>query len=313
MSESILSKAHLHNEEAAYQFVESRVWPKGPVCPHCGGIERVSKMGGKSTRIGLYKCYDCRQPFTVKIGTIFESSHIPMRLWLQAIFLIASSKKGVSSNQLHRTLGITLKSAWFMSHRVREAMRDGGLDTFGAKGGDVEIDETFIGRDFTKKPKGVKKGRGFDHKNKVLSLIDRTSGRSRSIVVDNLKAKTLLPLLQNSISPKARVLTDDAGYYNRLGEYFTAHGFSRHMLGEYVSSDDPTAHTNTVEGFFSIFKRGMKGVYQHCGHNHLNRYLAEFDFRYSNRKALGIEDAERAELLLQGAKGKRLTYRTANQ
>lgn len=316
MSESILSQAHFHNEEAAYTFVESRVWSKGPVCPHCGGVERISKMGGNSTRIGLYKCYDCRKPFTVKIGTIFESSHIPMRLWLQAIFLISSSKKGVSSNQLHRTLGVTLKSAWFMSHRIREAMRDGGLDTFGSKGGSVEVDETFIGRDFTKKPKGVKKGRGYEHKNKVLSLIDRTTGQARSMVIDDLKIKTILPILQANIEREARVLTDEAGQYTNqyasLKLHFRDHGFVKHGLGEYVSREDRTVHTNTVEGFFSIFKRGMKGVYQHCGHNHLNRYLAEFDFRYNNRVKLGVDDEQRAEKLLIGAKGKRLTYQTTH-
>jgi transposase-like protein len=191
-------------------------------------------------------------------------------------------------------------------------MKDGGLDTFGAKGGDVEIDETFIGRDFAKKPKGEKKGRGFEHKNKVLSLIDRKTGRSRSIVIDNLKMTTVLPILHANIAPEARVLTDDAGYYQSLRMHFADHGFTRHMVGEYVSRNDRTVHTNTVEGFFSIFKRGMKGVYQHCAHNHLNRYLAEFDFRYSNRLALGIEDADRANILLQGVKGKRLTYKTAH-
>lgn len=314
MSESYLSQPHFHNEEAAYSFVEARVWPKGPVCPHCGGVERISKMGGKSTRIGTYKCYDCRKPFTVKIGTIFESSHIPMRLWLQAIFLIASSKKGISSNQLHRTLGITLKSAWFMSHRIREAMKEGNLIDFGSNGGDVEVDETFIGHDFNKKPKGVKKGRGYEHKNKVLSLVDRHTGRAKSVVVDNLKIKTLLPIMQAHISDNARVLTDEAAQYtNRyagLEQYFREHRFVRHGIGEYVSFKDKTVHTNTIEGFFSIFKRGMKGVYQHCGHNHLNRYLAEFDFRYNNRVALGVSDQERADKLLRGVVGKRLTYET---
>ena len=147
MGNSILSTPHFHNEKAAYRFVEARVWPKGPVCPHCGRVERIGKMGGNSTRIGTYKCYDCRKPFTVKIGTIFESSHIPLRLWLQAIFLIASSKKGISSNQLHRTLGVTLKSAWFMSHRIRLAMHSGDLTLLGGGGGAVEVDETFIGTD----------------------------------------------------------------------------------------------------------------------------------------------------------------------
>lgn len=310
MAESILSAPYFHNEEAAYEFVEARIWPHGPVCPHCGGVERNRPMGGKSTRIGTYKCYDCRKPFTVKIGTIFEKSHIPMRLWLQAIFLIASSKKGISSNQLHRTLGITLKSAWFMYHRIREAMREGNLPTFGSGGGTVEVDETFIGHDKTIKPKGQKKGRGYNHKNKVLSLVDRSTGRARSMVVDNLKASTLLPILQANIDREARILTDEAGQYVHLRLHFRDHGFVRHGVGEYVSQQDKTKHTNTIEGFFSIFKRGMKGVYQHCGHHHLNRYLAEFDFRYNNRLALGVNDTERADILLRGVTGKRLTYQT---
>ncbi|MHB1951508.1 MAG: IS1595 family transposase [Acidiferrobacteraceae bacterium] len=310
MSESILSAPHFHNEEAAYQFIEARIWPEGPICPHCGSFGHSGKMGGKSTRIGAYKCYDCRKPFTVKVGTIFESSHVPLRLWLQAIFLIASSKKGISANQIHRTLGVTLKTAWFMGHRVREAMREGNLEPFGSNGGAVEVDETFIGHDHTKKPKGVKKGRGYEHKNKVLSLVDRTTGRSKSLVVDNLKAKTLVPILQASIARESRIITDEAGQYKFLGRYFAEHAFIRHGHGEYVSKVDPTIHTNTIEGFFSIFKRGMKGVYQHCGHHHLNRYLAEFDFRYSNRKALGVNDKERADKLLTGVVGKRLTYQT---
>jgi len=310
MSKSILSEPQFHNEEAAYQFVEARIWPNGPVCPHCGCFERISKMSGKSTRIGTYKCYDCRKPFTVKVKTIFESSHVALRLWLQAIFLIASSKKGVSANQLHRTLGVTLKTAWFMGHRIREAMKSDGLEVFGRSGGTVEVDETFIGFDRAKKPKGVKKGRGYDHKNKVLSLIDRSTGHSRSMVVDDLKAKTLIPILQANIAREARIMTDEAHQYFHLRQYFSGHGVVKHMHGEYVSRMDNTVHTNVIEGFFSIFKRGMKGIYQHCGHHHLNRYLAEFDFRYSNRMALGVNDKERADKLLSGVVGKRLTYQT---
>ena len=304
---SILSELQFHNEEAAYKFVESRIWPNGPICPHCGGFERISKMKGESTRIGTYKCYDCRKPFTVKVGTIFESSHVPLRLWLQAIFLIASSKKGVSANQLHRTLGVTLKTAWFMGHRIREAMKAHGLEVFGKGGGTVEVDETFIGHDKTIKPKGMKKGRGYHHKNKVLSLIDRTTGRSRSIVVDDVKAKTLSALIRQHVSKDAKIMTDEAPYYTLVGREFAAHGVVQHQIGEYGRGE---IHTNTIEGFFSIFKRGMKGVYQHCGHHHLDRYLAEFDFRYSNRKALGVNDTERAEKLLSGVVGKRLTYQT---
>jgi len=311
MAASILSAPHFHNEESAYEFVQSRLWPDNkPVCPFCGGYERTGKLSGKSTRIGVHKCYDCRKPFTVKVGTIFEGSHIPLRLWLQGIFLIASSKKGISSNQLHRTLGITLKSAWFMSHRVREAMKTGNLAPFGSGGGIVEVDETYIGHDKTIKPKGQKKGRGFHHKNKVLSLIDRTTGQSQSMVVDNIKTKTLIPILQAKIAPEARVMTDEAGQYVHLRKHFASHGFTRHKSGQYVSREDRSVHTNTIEGFFSVFKRGMRGVYQHCGHHHLHRYLAEFDFRYNNRIRLGVDDVERAEKLLQGVVGKRLTYQT---
>lgn len=307
---SILSAPYFHDEEAAYQYVESKIWPRGPVCPHCGGTERNGKMGGKSTRIGTYKCYDCRQPFTVKIGTIFEKSHIPMRLWLQAIFLIASSKKGISTNQLHRTLGITLKSAWFMTHRIREAMKERGEFPFGGTGGAVEVDETFIGRDYEKKPLGQKRGRGTGHKFKVLSLIDRTTGKARSMVVDDLKAQTLYPILKENIRREAQLMTDEATHYIAIGKLFARHGFTQHGKGEYVKRDDRYVHTNTVEGYFSIFKRGMKGVYQHCGHNHLHRYVREFDFRYNYRKANGYEDADRAEILLRGVIGRRLTYQT---
>jgi transposase-like protein len=310
MADSILSAPHFQDEEAAYAFVESKLWSRGPVCPHCGGVERNKKLEGKSTRIGTYKCYDCRKPFTVKVGTIFEDSHIPMRVWLQAIFLIASSKKGISSNQLHRTLGVTLKSAWFMSHRVREAMKDGDMERFGAMGGAVEADETFVGRDFDKKPWGEKRGRGFAHKYKIVSLIDRQKGLSRSIVVDDLKTQTLYSLLSKNISGAAHLMTDEASQYRVLGKLFEQHSFTNHRRGEYVSRDNPYIHTNTVEGFFSIFKRGMKGIYQHCAHNHLQRYVTEFDFRYNHRKANGWTDEQRAEKLLLGVIGKRLTYRT---
>lgn len=313
MSNSILSQPFFHNEEAAYTFVESKLWANGVVCPHCGVIGRSGKLQGASTRIGVHKCYDCRKPFTVKVGTIFEASHIKLHLWLQAIFLISSSKKGISSNQLHRTLGITLKSAWFMSHRIREAMRDNGLQVFGSGGGTVEVDETFIGNNKAVKAKGQKKGRGYNHKNKVLSLVDRTTGQARAIVIDDMKGTTIIPILEANIAREARVMSDEAPHYGVVGRLFSGgHGYTHHTKGEYVNPVDPTIHTNTIEGFFSVFKRGMKGVYQHCGHNHLNRYLAEFDFRYNNRAALGATDFERAENLLLGVKGKRLTYQTAS-
>jgi transposase-like protein len=306
MAASILSAPHFHNEEAAYRFVEARVWPKGPVCPHCGGVERNSPLSGKSTRIGTYKCYDCRKPFTVKVGTIFESSHIPLRLWLQAIFLIASSKKGISSNQLHRTLGVTLKSAWFMSHRIREAMRPADPPIFGQGGGAVEVDETYIGND---KPR-ESGHRGGHHKRKVLSMIDRATGQAKSMTVERVAAKYLVPILRKNIAPGAHIMTDDAVWYAPLSLAFGKHDSVNHSKYEYVRLSDRNVHTNTVEGFFSIFKRGMKGTYQHCAKHHLNRYLAEFDFRYSNRVKLGVNDTQRAEKLLKGVVGKRLMYQT---
>jgi transposase-like protein len=307
---SILSKPHFHNEEAAYKFVEARVWPDGPYCPHCGTVDQNGKLKGKSTRIGTYKCYACRKPFTVKVGTIFESSHVKLHIWLQAIFLVCASKKGISANQLHRTLGVTLKTAWFMGHRIREAMRGDNLVPFGAGGGAVEVDETFIGHDQSIKPKYQKEGRGYAHKHKVLSLVDRETGQARSMVVDDLKVSTVAPLVLDNLSREARLMTDEASHYIPVGHEFAEHGIVRHGRGEYGRGD---VHTNTIEGYFSIFKRGMKGVYQHCAKRHLHRYLAEFDFRYSQRSALGIEDEGRAEHALRGIIGKRLTYRAADR
>ena len=306
MTDSILSAPYFHNESAAYEFVEKRVWPRGPVCPHCGGVERNHPLAGKSTRIGVYKCYDCRKPFTVKVGTIFESSHVPLRLWLQAIFLVASSKKGISSNQLHRTLGVTLKTAWFMSHRIREAMREGSFVPFGQGGGTVEVDETYIGRD----PKRARPKRGPAQKHKVLSLVDRSTGAARSMVVDNVRAKTLIPILRANIAREATVMTDGASWYRALPLAFAGHEWVDHERGEYVRLANRDVHTNTIEGFFSVFKRGMRGTYQHCAPEHLHRYLAEFDFRYSNRIKLGVDDQQRAEKLLKGVVGKRLKYQT---
>lgn len=304
---SSLSAPHLHDEEAAFAYVEARVWPDGPVCPHCGGVERISKMQGSATRMGLYKCYQCRKQFTVRIGTIFESSHVPLRVWLQAMSLLAASKKGISSNQLHRMLGVTLKTAWFMSHRIREAMRSDDLTPFGGEGGIVEVDETFIGQ-----LKGVPKRRAFHHKMKVLALVDRDSGKARTMVIDNVNAETLMPIVLKNVAREARVMTDEHSGYPSVKDHFAAHGTTSHGRGQYVDLEDRSVHSNTVGGYFSIFKRGMRGVYQFCGENHLHRYLAEFEFRYNNRVALGCNDADRADALLNGIVGKRLTYQTAS-
>lgn len=301
---SVLSKPYFHDEAAAFAYLESVLWPNGPVCPHCFNADpaRIYELKGKTTRLGLKKCADCRRPFTVKVGTVFESAHIPLHKMLQAAFLLSSSKKGISAHQLHRVLEITYKSAWFLAHRIREAMREGKLDVpFGEDGGAVEVDETFIGHD-----KSKKKRRGTDHKHKVLALVERNTGRARSMVIDDLKASTISRLVIENISHEARLMTDEAGYYTRVGRTFAEHGVVQHGVGEYGRGD---IHTNTIEGYFSIFKRGMKGVYQHCGRKHLHRYLAEFDFRYNART---VSDSERAAEALRGVTGKRLMYRDSS-
>jgi transposase-like protein len=309
---SILSAPYFHNEAAAFAKVEATLWPHGPVCHHCGCMGRITSIKPnpeKRVRMGLKKCGDCKKQFTVRMGTVFEESKLPLHIWLQAMHLMVSSKKGVSAHQLHRTLEITYKSAWFLAHRIREAMRDGALAPFGAGGGDVEVDETYIGRE-----PGVPSGRGgADHKMKVLSLVDRSTGRARSFVMDNVNTKTVGEIVAANMAKEARLITDQATYYVKVGKTFTAHRWVNHSKGEYVSSFDPTIHTNTVEGFYSIFKRGMRGVYQHCSKKHLHRYVAEFDFRYSERAALGVDDAKRAEKALMGVVGKRLTYRRPDE
>jgi len=303
---SILSKPYFHNEEAAYEFVESKLWPNGAVCPRCKCSDRITKMQGKSTRIGTYKCRACRKPFTVKIGTIFEASHVKMHLWLQAIFLISSSKKGISSNQLHRTLGVTLKTAWFMSHRIREAMKSDDVN-FGSGGGFVEADETYM-----VKTKEQGSGPHYSKKRKVLSLIDRDTKQAKSMVMTKVTIDEVKPVLEANIAREAQLMTDGAMVYRKIGQEFSEHHIVNHHAGEYVNKENPEINTNSVENYFSVFKRGMRGTYQHCAHNHLNRYLAEFDFRYNHRSALDISDVERAEALLTSVVGKRLTYeRTA--
>jgi transposase-like protein len=306
---SVISDRHFHDEKAAYAYVEARIWPNGPTCPHCGNADakRIKLMGGKSTRIGVRQCNECRKPFTVKVGTIFEASHVPMRIWLQAIHLLCSSKKGISSNQLHRILGVTLKTAWFMSHRIREAFRSGDLSPMGGEGAIVEIDETFIG---TKE--GVEMRRGYAHKNVVLSLVER-GGSVRSFHVDSTKKVDVLPIVEANIARESHVMTDEANQYAQLRHDFAKHDAVDHGREEFGYTDRRTGtkiNTNTVEGYYSIFKRGMQGTYQHCAEKHLHRYLAEFDFRYSNRVKLGIDDVGRADRALTGASGKRLTYRT---
>lgn len=315
---SVLSDKHFHDEAAAYKFIEAHLWQDGRVCPHCGVVGESGALKGSSTRIGVYKCYACRKPFTVKVGTIFQSSHIKLHIWLQAIFLISSSKKGISANQLHRALGITLKSAWFLSHRIREAMREGRFDPLGGDGGVVEMDETYYGQKGgpapthnafgTPYPKG-KGGAKRAHKRAIVSLVER-GGKVRSFHVDRADKFTVASIVVENISKEASLHTDESRLYSGADSHVSKHETVRHAAGEYARGE---VNTNSVEGYFSIFKRGMKGVYQHCDEKHLHRYLAEFDFRYNTRAMLGVNDEARAEKALKGVIGKRLTYQTASQ
>ena len=317
---SILSHPRFHDEQAAFDYVEAALWPSGPVCPHCGCMGRISSLapfaGHKSKknpqgsiRYGVKFCGDCRKQFTVRVGTIFEESKLPMTKWLQAIFLMVSSKKGVSAHQLHRTLETTYKTAWFLAHRIREAMRDGELGPFGVGGATVEIDETFFHRDPDVPPAPVGVKSSLKQLRTIVSLVERETGRARSFVADSYNINDIVPIVEANLSREAKLRTDETQLYKTMGQYYREHETVVHSRDEYVRANDPTVHTNTIEGFFSIFKRGMKGVYQHCGKKHLHRYLAEFDFRYSYRVGLGVDDQQRADIALGGFPGRRLTYR----
>jgi len=295
-------------EEAARQWFETLRWPDGVVCPHCGSVGHAYAR----SKPGLYRCAEkeCRKDFTVRTKSVLESSHIPLRLWAQAFTLLCSSKKGMSAHQVHRTLKITYKSAWFLCHRIREAMRAGGLAPMGGGGKVVEGDETFIGR-----KKGVRKPKsGFAHKNVVLTLVER-GGKARSFHVDSTRAADVVPVVRANVAREAKFVTDEASHYWDVGRDFARHDAVNHGLDEYAryerQSDgtEYVIHTNTVEGYYSVFKRGIKGIYQHCSEKHLHRYLAEFDHRYNHRVALGYNDTDRTVAAVKGAEGKRLTYR----
>lgn len=300
------------NEDAAREHLEAIHWPEGPVCPHCQSenARRLPPQRGRKTkahpegvlRKGVVQCNDCRKQFTVTVGTVFESSKVPLNKWLLATHLLCASKKGMSAHQLHRMLGVTYKTAWFMSHRIREAMTsDNG--PMGGPGSDIEADETYFG----KNPEGKGSRMAILRMNRIVSLVDRATGRSTSVVFNGtFNADTIGRYLFTRVDRRSRLITDEHQAYKRPGLDFAKHEYVNHTRDEYVRGD---VSTNTVEGFFGIFKRGMRGIYQHCGQQHLHRYLAEFDFRYSNRVGLGINDSDRADIALRGIAGKRLTYR----
>ena len=299
--------------EAARCHLEALVWPNGPYCPHCGNAEqsRITSLKGKSHRAGLYQCSECTKQFTVTVGTVFERSKVPLNKWLLATYLLNSSKKGFSAHQLHRTLGVTYKTAWFMFHRIREAMRPDDLSPMGRAGQTVEIDETIIGRQEGSPPrKGL---HGFQFRDIVLTLVER-GGAARSFHIDGTTIGTLMPIIRANVAKESAVMTDEASWYRNLkvNAEITSHEAVNHAQYEYARYEGPKViSTNTVEGYYSIFKRGMKGVYQHCGERHLHRYLAEFDHRHTYRVKLVYSDAERADIALKGIKGKRLMYRRA--
>ena len=307
MAKSIFDAPQFKTEEGAFAYVEAHLWPEGAVCPHCGNCDqaRIRKMAGATTRMGLHKCNECRKPFTVRMGTIFESSHLPLHLWLQVIHLMCASKKGVSTRQVQRMLSCSMKTAWFLTHRIREAMTSGDLAPFGSDGGAVEVDETFIG-----KKKGAAVRYGYEHKMKVLALVDRDTGQSRAMVLDTVTTREIAPIVRANLAREAVLMTDEARHYIKVGREFAGHGVVHHMAGEYGRG---SITTNTVEGYFSIFKRGMNGIYQHCQEKHLHRYVSEFNFRYSNRERVGVNDTMRAEIALLGVVGKRLTYETTRR
>ncbi|WP_428408962.1 IS1595 family transposase [Hyphococcus sp.] len=302
-------KNPIYQDEAkAREHLESLRWPDGAYCPRCGGFQ-VVKLGGKAGDLGQYNCRDCRKKFTVTVGTIFERSHIPLTTWLLAFQLMTSSKKGMSAHQLHRMLDVTYKTAWFMAHRIRESMRPTDVRS-GPKGGEgkiIEADETYIGGKEKNKHKSKRRHPtgGAGGKQAAFALVER-GGHVRSFHVAKISGKDLRPYIVTQVSRKSTLMTDEGGQYRHVGKEFARHETVNHSIDEYVRGD---AHTNTVEGYFSILKRGVTGVYHHVSEAHLKRYLCEFDFRYNERAALGVSDDERCAKAIQGSSGKRLTYR----
>lgn len=301
MGTALFTEPRFNNDDAAREHLESIRWPDGPVCPHCGGTERNSKLQGETCRPGLYFCGDCREQFTVTVGTVFERSKVPMHKWVLATHLICSSKKGMSAHQLHRTLGVTYKTAWFMAHRIREAMDIPLAGPLGSNGSPIEVDETYWGNEGKQAPGA----RGWAHKMKVVSLVER-NGQKRSHHVANVTAKTVGPILREQVAKKARLMTDETKVYNQVGKEFSSHEKVNHSAGEYARGD---VTTNTVESSFAILKRGLYGTFHHVSEQHLQRYATEFDFRWNTRTKLGFSDVDRAAIALKNIGGKRVTYR----
>jgi transposase-like protein len=305
MAEYLFNEPQYHDPEAAREHLESIRWPKGPVCPHCGAVDRITKLQGKSHRPGLYDCGHCRDQFTVTVGTVFERSKISLDKWLFASALMASSKKGISSKQIERMLGVTYKTAWFITHRLREAMGDTPSGKLGGGGKIVEVDETYYGRKEGAKKRGKLGGAAAKDKLAIVALVER-GGKVRSFHVPGVTHANLKEVMFKQIDLDTHLMTDEATRYWNLGKEFSKHSSVNHGRKEYARGE---VTTNTVEGYFSILKRGLIGTYQHVGERHLHRYVREFDFRYNHRIKLGFDDAQRTTALLKGISGKRLTYR----
>ncbi len=309
-----LTDPRFHDPEAARVYLEKQRWPQGPVCSHCGSFA-ATPLKGKAHRAGVYQCNDCREQFTVTTGSVMERSKIPLNKWLLAMHLMGSSKKGYSAHQLHRTLGIGYQAAWFLAHRIREAMKDEFEGPIGGSGKTVEADETYFGKTSTpraSKQRGERpyiKRKGPQSKNPVVALVER-GGETRMFHVENATVDNVRDVLVRNVSRQSELHTDESRLYTETGKEFAGHHTVRHSAKEYVRREgERLVHSNTVENVFSVFKRGMTGVYQHCGEAHLHRYLSEFEFRYNRRSRLGIEDTERVADIIKGADGKRLTYR----
>lgn len=292
------------DENAARAHLEAIRWPDGPVCPFCGQQSTVKTLGGKSMGPGWFHCSDCREKFTVRVDTVYERSKIPLHKWVFATHLICASKKGMSAHQLHRMLGVTYKTAWFMAHRIREAMRDDSPEPMGGPGTPVQADETYFGTKDALRGKTWKEKKGHSKKMSVVSLVSK--GNARTFHVARANAETVRQILVTNVRRESELHTDESRIYHGVGQEFGGHKTVIHARGCYVGPNGET--TNNVENYFSVFKRGMKGVYQHCSEKHLQRYLSEFDFRYNSRD---VSDAERAVKAIEGAEGKRLTYRRA--
>jgi transposase-like protein len=305
---NVFSNPIFHNENAAREWLEARLWPDGPICPKCGTVNMATLMKGKTTRAGLYQCNACRNPFTVTVGTLYERSRVPLHKWLAATHLLMASKKGMSALEIGRLLGVSKKTAWFLCHRIRESLRETSSDPIGGEGKVVEVDETYVGGKDKNRHASKRVGvRGGSAKEAVVALVER-DGQVRGHHVPSVSAKTLRPILQEQIDQATYIMTDEASVYPGAVKGFAGHGSVNHGIGEYVRCGG-FMHTNTVESYFAILKRGIIGTYHHVSPQHLKRYVGEFDFRYNTRSALGINDTERMEQSIPGIVGKRLTYR----